>query len=181
MDAFEKVVEQILYHQGYWTQTSFKVELTKAEKVAIGRPSSPRWELDVVGYNAARNEILVVECKSYLNSPGVNIDDLNPDGRYATRYKLFNDGKLREVVLRRLALQLTEKGLSAPSPTVKLALAAGNVAKGKDQFPALFEERGLVWFGPDWIVERLEELSTTGYDNEVASVVSKLLLKQRKT
>lgn len=84
------------------------------------------------------------------------------------------------MVFRRLALQLTEKGLSAPNPTVTLALAAGKVAKGKDQFPALAKERGFVWFGPDWIVERLEELSTTGYDNEVASVVSKLLLDQQR-
>jgi len=178
MDAFESVVEQLLYHQGYWTKTSFKVELTKQEKVKIGRPSSPRWELDVVGYNAKKNEILVVECKSYLNSPGVHIDDLKSGGRYANRYKLFNESKLRKVVLNRLAIQLTEQGLSAPNPTVTLALAAGKVAKGKDQFPALAKKRGFVWFGPDWIVERLQQLSTTGYDNEVASVVSKLLLKQ---
>ncbi len=178
MDAFEKVVEQILHHQGYWTKTSFKVELTKQEKVEIGRPSSPRWELDVVGYKARTNEILVVECKSYLNSPGVNIDDLNPDGRYASRYKLFNESSLKKVVFRRLALQLTEKGLSAANPTVTLALAAGKVAKGKDQFPALAEARGFIWFGPDWMVEQLKALSNTAYENEVASVVSKLLLEQ---
>ncbi len=99
MNAFEKVVEQLLYHQGYWTKISFKVELTKQEKVKIGRPSSPRWELDVVGYNAKKNEILVVECKSYLNNPGVHIDDLTSGGRYANRYKLFNESKLRKVVL----------------------------------------------------------------------------------
>lgn len=177
MDAFEQVIEQIIHHDGYWTRTSLKVELTKAEKRQIGRPSSPRWELDVVGYNAARNEILVVECKSYLNSPGVHIDDLTPGGKNSNRYKLFNDAKLRNVVFKRLAIQLTQEGLCAPNPTVKLALAAGNVGKGRAEIPALFEKIGFTWFGPEWIVERLNKISKTGYDNEVASVVSKLLLK----
>jgi hypothetical protein len=59
MDSFEAVVAAIFQRQGYWTQTSVKVELTKAEKVAIKRPSSPRWELDVVGYRGASNELLV--------------------------------------------------------------------------------------------------------------------------
>jgi hypothetical protein len=178
MDAFEQVVQQILDHEGYWTRTSFKVELTKAEKRQIGRPSSPRWELDVVGYNAERNEILVVECKSYLNSPGVHINDLTPGGTSSNRYKLFNDATLRRVVLNRLAKQLTAMGLCAPKPTVKLALAAGNVvAKGASDIPALFEKKGFIWYGPDWIKERLLKISQTGYDNEVASVVSKLLLR----
>lgn len=180
MDAFERVIEQILFHQGYWTKTSFKVNLTKEEKVAIGRPSSPRWEIDVVGYKADGNEILAVECKSYLDSPGVDINDLNPGGRYEKRYKLFNDATLRAVVLNRLTLQLVEKGMVASNPTVRLALAAGKVAKGAGQFPTAFAERGLMWFGPEWIVARLGELASKGYDNEVASVVAKLLLKRRR-
>ncbi len=42
MDAFEHLVSEILWAQGYWVRTSVKVALTKEEKVAIGRPSSPR-------------------------------------------------------------------------------------------------------------------------------------------
>ena len=176
MDAFEQVVQQILDHQGYWTRTSFKVELTKSEKRQIGRPSSPRWELDVVGYNAARNDILVVECKSYLNSPGVHIEDIFTPrgGKYSNRYKLFNDATLRRVVFNRLKAQLTKTGLCSPDPTVRLALAAGNISKGKDEIPALFEKKGFTFYGPEWIVDRLKEISVTGYDNQIASVVSKL-------
>jgi hypothetical protein len=44
MDAFEQVVAEILWTQGYWVRTSVKVNLTKAEKVHIDRSSSPRWE-----------------------------------------------------------------------------------------------------------------------------------------
>jgi len=38
----------------------------------IGRPSSPRWELDIVAYSGRDNLLLVVECKSRLDSQGVN-------------------------------------------------------------------------------------------------------------
>jgi hypothetical protein len=42
MDAFEGVVSEILWREGYWVQSSLKVDLTKEEKVAIGRPTAPR-------------------------------------------------------------------------------------------------------------------------------------------
>ena len=42
MNAFEQLVSEILWMQGYWVRTSVKVELTKTEKKRIGRPSSPR-------------------------------------------------------------------------------------------------------------------------------------------
>jgi hypothetical protein len=51
MDAFEQVVSEILWMSGFWVRTSVKVELSKEEKRLIGRHSSPRWELDIVGYS----------------------------------------------------------------------------------------------------------------------------------
>ena len=47
--CFRTVVGEIICLEGYWVRASVKVELTKEEKMAIGRPSSPRWELDIVG------------------------------------------------------------------------------------------------------------------------------------
>lgn len=70
MDAFEQVVAEILWTQGYWVRTSVKVNLTKAEKMHIDRSTSPRWELDVVAYSAQTNVINVVECKSYFKLAG---------------------------------------------------------------------------------------------------------------
>jgi hypothetical protein len=55
MDAFEQVVSEILWMDGHWVRTSVKVDLAKEEKVLIGRPSSPRWELDIVGYSGRDN------------------------------------------------------------------------------------------------------------------------------
>ena len=79
MDAFEQVVAEILWREGYWVRTSAKVELTKEEKREIELPSSPRWELDVVAYSAKDNHLKVIECKSHLDSPGIRISGFNAD------------------------------------------------------------------------------------------------------
>ncbi len=124
MDAFERLVAEVLWREGYWVRTSVKVELTKEEKRSIGRPSSPRWELDVVAYSARDNRLKIVECKSYLNSPGVTLAPFqNPKHRYAGRYKLFNDEHLRGVVFGRLRKQLSEKGICARNTKMQLCLA----------------------------------------------------------
>ena len=179
MNAFEALIALLLRRQGYWVQTSFKVKLTKAEKRRIGRPSSPRWELDLVAYKGAGNEILAIECKSYLDSPGV----LFREGKFqpAERYKLFTDSQLRRVVLRRLAKQLESSGSCAPGPTVRLCLAAGNVAAARDLegLRAHFETKGWRLFAPDWIQAELRSTSTDAYENDVALVVAKLLLRAK--
>jgi hypothetical protein len=89
MDAFEKLVAEILWAEGYWVRTSVRVNLTKEEKVRIGRPSSPRWELDVVGYRGRENVLQVIECQSYLDSRGVTVAALNDLNAAAdSRFKL---------------------------------------------------------------------------------------------
>jgi hypothetical protein len=45
MDAFEQLAADIFWNEGYWVRTSVKVELTREEKVKIGKNSSPRWKL----------------------------------------------------------------------------------------------------------------------------------------
>ena len=95
MDAFESLVSMLLRHQGYWTTSSFKVELTKEEKRQIGMPSSPRWELDLLAYKGSKNEVLAVECKSLLDSTGV----VFRNGKFEPEkhYKLLSDPILRSV------------------------------------------------------------------------------------
>lgn len=182
MDSFESLVSSLLQREGYWTRTSFKVELTKEEKRAIGRPSSPRWELDLIAYKAKPNELLVVECKSFLDSPGVRLRGL--DGTHpkeALRYKLFNDCVLRETVLNRLVDQLVSAGSCAESPKLTLCLAAGKVATpaDRDGISRLFRGNGWRLFDDSWLRERLVSVSGGSYENEVASVVAKLLLRHK--
>ena len=66
MDAFEMVVAAVLERNGYWTRTSVKVELTREEKQKIKRPSSPRWELDVVAYKGARTSFWLLSASHIL-------------------------------------------------------------------------------------------------------------------
>lgn len=149
MDAFERVVAQVLNHQGYWTRTEFKVELTRDEKREIGRPSSPRWELDVVAYSPRKNSILAVECKSFLDSAGVALGDFDVSKSRSKRFKLFVEPKTREVVFRRLILQLESLGLCRSNPKVKLALAAGKIVQGaEDSLNKLAREQGFELYDP---------------------------------
>lgn len=134
MDAFEFLVGSLLRKEGYWVDTSYMVELTKDEKVAISRPSAPRWEIDLIAYKASENQILAVECKSFLDSMGVRYGGLSGrDLRDAKRYKLFNDSVLRKTVLGRLAKQLVAVGAVAKRPKITLCLAAGKIASATDR------------------------------------------------
>src|SRR5258705_11797590 len=121
MDAFENLIAMLLRRDGYWTATSVKVVLTPEEKRRIGRHSCPRWEIDVVAYQGATNQILAVECKSYLDSTGV----LFRNGQFEPphRFKLFTDTVLRDTVLNRLKLQLVESKACSINPSIKLCLA----------------------------------------------------------
>jgi len=178
MDAFEAVVASILQRRGYWTQTSVKVELTKDDKLAIGRPSSPRWELDVVGYSGRQNRLMVVECKSYLDSPGVRCSAFDGSGpEKAKAYKLFFEPKLRRVVLGRLVKQLHRAGFCAGRPRVQFGLAAGKIRGDESWLASHFESKGWVLWGPELIRDELKALRDVGYENSVAAIVAKLLLR----
>ncbi len=181
MDAFESLMSMLLRHNGYWTIPSLKVEISKAEKREIGRSSSPRWEIDLVAYQGSTNEILAVECKSFLDSRGVVFQDGQFDP--PKRYKMFTDPTLRGVVLKRLATQLVETGACAKNPKVTLCMAIGKTASCTDRaaLSKHFDAMGWRLFDDNWIRTRLATASERGYENDVAFVVSKLLLRKRST
>lgn len=176
MDAFEFLVGSLLRKEGYWVDVSYMVELTKKEKIAIGRPSSPRWELDLVAYKGSENHALAIECKSYLDSPGVRYAGLSgQDPKDAKRYKLFNDQVLRKVVLVRLSKQLVTAGASARNP--QMCLATGKIASATDResIRRLIEKKKWRLFDDEWIRNGLEQCVGDGYQNNVAVVAAKIL------
>jgi len=180
MDSFEQVVAEILWAQGFWVRTSVKVNLTKAEKVKIERGSSPRWELDIVAYNARDNILNVVECKSYLDSPGVQTAGFVAGTKAATRFKLFNDARLRETIFSRLAADFESSSLCRPAPTVKLCLACGNIQKrSRPEIERRFEEEGWILWDERWLREKLKKLGQkeSPYENQIASVVAKIIIR----
>ena len=180
MDAFEQLVSEILWMEGCWVRTSVKVELTKEEKKAIRRRSSPRWELDIVAYKGRDNLLRVVECKSYLDSRGVALRAFDgTDERGAQRYKLFSDEQLRSIVFDRLRLQFAESGACCPNAVVKLCLACGRIATDADRegLHRHFAENGWELWDEPWLRERLKSMSSRGYENQVSAVVAELLLR----
>jgi hypothetical protein len=181
LDSFEWIVAACLERQGFWTMTSVTVNLSKAEKRRIGLPTSPRWELDVVAYRAANNELLVMECKSFLDSIGVRCATFEgKNSRDAKRYKLFLNPSIRRVVLRRLALDFVKDKRCRPKPKVTLGLAAGKLFGDERRLRALFDRKGWRLIGPGELADDLAGLPQAGYQNDVASLVAKLL-DQRAT
>lgn len=177
MDAFEQLVAEIFFIEGYWVETSVKVDLTKEEKRKIGRHSTPRWEIDVVAFSARDNELLAIECKSFLDSRGVPWAELQ-DGHSSKRYKLFREPKTREIVLERLRRQLVESGRCNNAVTVHLSMVAGKINRGDDEaIVKHFEANGWNFFGPAWLRAKLHKLSEMSYSNQVSAVVAKLLLR----
>ena len=178
MDAFESLIKVFLERKGFWVRSSFKVNLTKPDKVSIGRPSCPRWEIDLVAYKAATNELRLVECKSYLDSYGVRFSSFTEkDG--PDRFKLFTDANLRRVVRNRVIAQLLEVGGCLPNPCVTLCLAAGKIRNESDRqsLRQHFKENRWVLWDDEWISQALREVSKGSYENDVAIVVVKLLLR----
>lgn len=179
MDYFENIIKRLIEQEGYWVRQSVKVNLTKPEKVAIGKHSIPRIEIDIVGYKSRSNKLLIIEVKSFLDSPGVKYDELNqeyeiPDGRY----KLFTCENYRNIVFRRLVSDLYESGMIAPSPEIQFGLAAGKI-NGKDESKLVehFKERNWLLYKPSDIAKAISDLERIPYENDPYVIAAKILLR----
>lgn len=178
MDSFESIVATIMKRQGFWVRTSHRVNISKQEKREMGRPSSPRWEIDVIAYRPGDNLLRVIECKSYLDSGGVGYKSFHPSHKNASRYKLFTEEVTRRIVFGRLEEDLVEEKSILPNPTIRLCLAAGKIRKGHVKLlREFFDEKGWHLFDPTWIREQLHLIAGESYDNAIASVTAKLLLR----
>jgi hypothetical protein len=183
MDAFEQLVGQILSTKGFWVRSSFKVDLTKEEKRLIGRHSAPRWELDIVAYRASDNTLYVVECKSYLDSRGVTAAAfVDSDSKEAKLYKLFTEPNLYEVVSQSLSNQLLELGACRENPRIQLALACGKIRNALDRetLHAHFKTKKWELWDEAWLKESIRYMATESYENQVSSVVAKLMLRNER-
>jgi len=177
MNAFEEIVAGLLRQEGYWTIVGYKVNLSKAKKVELGKPSLPRPEIDILAYQVAQNLLLWVECKSYLDSRGVTIApfrDKNDKG--AERYKVFTRPDYRIIVTEELVKQVVATQMALPNPTVKYCLVAGRIATDSDrkELHQYFEEQDWLLYDDKWIRQRLEKASAGSYEDDIAVIVAKL-------
>jgi hypothetical protein len=188
MDHFEAVVCTLLEAENYWVRKSFKVKLTRKEKRQIGTSSMPRPEIDLLALRFSRNEVIAFEAKSFLDSPGVRLAELQkqhkmPEGRY----KLFTSRRSREIVLARLKQDLIDQGMANPRMTVALGLAAGKVYQKKSEtltsqsklIKEFLEKNNIVFWPPEDIKRRVTELADAkrGYENDPATITAKILMR----
>lgn len=179
MNAFEDIVRRYLEEQGYWVRQSVKVEITKPQKVEIGTPSMPRPEIDLVAFNAKKNELVLIEAKSYLDSYGVYYEAIaDPKDEGAPRYKLFTNETFIRIVTEKLVEQYKNSGLIKGNVKVNYGLAAGNIHKGDEKRLAKhFHRNKWMLITPQQLREFIEQCATKGWEDDVVTMTVKLLKK----
>ncbi|ELE1907205.1 hypothetical protein ACW0FU_002742 [Vibrio vulnificus] len=179
MELFEGIIKTLLEHEGYWVRQSFKVNVTKEEKRAIGKHSIPRPEIDLLAFKPGNNEVLVIEAKSYFDSSGVRLKELLesfdiPNGRY----KLFTCENYRNIVFSRLHQDLLEQGLVNENCRYKLGLVAGNVYQNKSlDIDEYFQANDWFFWSPEMVKDKVNNLASMGYENNTATLTAKILMR----
>lgn len=177
MDAFEQIVADLLRAEGWWVSTNVRVKLEAAEKEAVGLKYASAFELDIVAYRGRTNTLRVLECKSYMFSKGVQAKEvLGTGGRYKSRYKLFHNHHLQQVVKARLITQCIEQKLCAENPIFELGLVCGKMfsEEGRTDLRQKFLERGWILWDEHDLRQRLQA-QTDNYANSTSVLVTKLL------
>jgi len=179
MDHFESLIKTLLEAEGYWVQQSFKVNLSKEEKKLIGKPSVPRPEIDLLAIKFSSNEVLVIEAKSFLDSPGVRLNELtNVQEQQEGRYKLFTSERYRSVVMARLHADLIERGMANTNTQLTLGLAAGKIYQQKsDAVRHHMHEKHWWFWSPEEIRQKVLNLADRGYENDPAIITAKIIAR----
>lgn len=178
MDAFEYIVSRAFEGRGYWTRVGFKVDLDLGTRRQLGNPNMPRPEIDVLAYNPSKKRLLLIECKSYLDNPGVGIGAFNnPHSKEGRRFKLFNNPPLFVAVKRQILKQLGADGMiDDKKQAVQLCLVAGKIrVRDKEKIKTHFKNRKWKFVEPAELVSDLRNFATRGYENDVATIAVKLL------
>ena len=181
MNAFEDIVKLYLEEKGYWVRQSVKVNrITKEDKRDIGTYSMPRPEIDLVALNVEKNELLLVEVKSYLDSYGVYSEAITDEKDvFSKRYRLFTNSIFREVVTKRLREEYLEQGLIDKNTTVNYALAAGHIHFPEDELRIKdhFSKQKEKWilFPPKDIKDKIRKMSEKGWEDNLVTITAKLI------
>ncbi len=180
MDAFEQIVSGLFRANGYWTINSYRVSLTREEKAQIGTHSMPRPEIDILAYKGSTNELIWIECKSYLDSPGVGYKCFTDekDAGYS-RYKVFNKKEYRECISKALIKQTTEKGLTQANPKLSYCLVAGNARSPSERkmTEEYFIQNGWLFYDDRWLKAELEKYAKSAYEDDPVMIVAKIILR----
>jgi len=183
MEAFEDLVSQILAMRGYWVRTSVRVPLSDSAFASDPTIKQRNCDLDVLAYSYRDNVVRIVECKSWLDSPGIRWKSFNGSSeREASFFKLFNNNNLLSDVSKQLTAQLVESGACSSDVQIKLCLAGAKFFSREDKslIRAHFASRGWELYDDDWVRDGLKDMSKLKvYMNRMSHLVSKLLDEDR--
>ena len=180
MNAFEEIVKLYLEAEGYWVRQSVKVKISKDDKRAIGLPSMPRPEIDLVALQVRENELLLIEVKSLFDSYGVDFEGVcGKDPKGAKRYRLFNNSKFRDIVTGTLREEYLKRGLINENTKINYALAAGKIHSPWDEskISEYLLQQGWVLFSPKQIKDKITQLSEKGWEDNVVTLTAKVILR----
>lgn len=176
MDYFEATIARILEARDYWVRENVRVALTKDVKKALGNPSMPRCEIDIVAYRPVANELVLFEVKSYLDSNGVQPQDLLRTEWHENRYKLLTLPDLQCAVKDALLEDYKARGLIPTDVRVRFGLAAGHVQERFDaQVRQIARERDWEYLGPIEIADAIRGFAKLGYENSPFVLTAKIL------
>jgi len=183
MNAFEDVVKLFLEENNYWVRQSFKVTtITKEDKRNIGKHSLPTPEIDMIALNLDRNELLLVEAKSFLDSHGIYLEALqNNTDRGAI--EIFTNRVYRNIITTRTKEALISKNLINSSTQIKYALAAGHIHAYKEwdeekRIKNYFAQQGWILFSPSEIKNTIKRLADKGYVDNLIVVTTKIVNRE---
>lgn len=151
IDKFENIVTTLLEEEGFWVRHKFKVSVSLEEKKQIGKQSAPKPEIDMLAFNLATNEVLALDVKAYLDSPGAKLSLLQEEHDVPTgRFKLFTSERYRSLVLARLLQDLITLGMANAETKVRLGMIAGKVNQGQSEaIRAHMQEHDWLFWSPD--------------------------------
>ncbi|HEY8777048.1 MAG TPA: hypothetical protein VIM33_11295 [Gaiellaceae bacterium] len=166
MESFEHVCKVALEAEGFVVTTNVKFPVTRqTKKASRAEFQTHGYEVDLVG--ARTDELVLASVKSFFGSHGVSLAGLEQSG-----YKLFNDLRLREEVVR----VASERYGYAPG-RVKLRLYVGRFApRSRDGVIAHLRERDVEIRTPEQVAELvLKAAESKTYTDDPVITTVKLL------
>jgi len=176
MDYFEATVARVLEERGYWVRQNVRVDLTPEVKKKLGKPSLPRPEIDIVAYQPVEKLLVLFEVKSYLDSYGVQPNDLLGTDWEDNRYKLLTIPALQREVTAALVAEYRKRRLIPDDVTTRFGLAAGHVQPRFDgAVRDIAKQNGWDYLSPADLAADVWQLADRGYENSPFVLTAKLL------
>lgn len=182
MDAFESIVCSLLEQEGYWVRSQFRVELDPEDKRDLMNPTMPDPIIDVLAYDPTENVLIIIEVKSYLDSSGVHLKDIDSKNDRG-HYRILTNKDYFEKIASKLRVHKLCKDMISRGASINRGLAAGKVAntrendgKESEKIVEFMKKQGWWYWSPQEISERVRNLVKLRYTNEVLVMGAKVLL-----